>query len=728
MKTKTYNTDERVTSILEKAVKQYEELTGIWGLTSDFLLKTVLLDSGADNELLMYLVMNNLFRLFYLKYNEKLNLSYEETLKKHFEFFKQKIDQDYRNFAGISEETLLNYYIEVSDTNSKKGIYINKELTYDLTSDSNDEERYSVEVKAILDYAEKISLRANGRSNQIDLNALLVSLVQEPNYIWRYLFEEESTSNLEEIQYYIEFDRLKEVFSEKNYVQSRLHNWRTSVFKQDMDVKLLTTTLNSTDEIFQQSELDEIVEDAPDYLKLLCPEFTKDSEYTILGRDREIKKAFFILQKMTCKNIIFTGPGGIGKTAMFEGIQERLIKGECPEALKGKIILYLDINIFLSNTKYVGQSQEKFAELSEYLETHPKVILAIDEIHGIVGAGRGSKSSHDFANALKPLLTSGKTSIIGATTTKEYRQWIEPDEPLKRRFARIEISEPKDEQLWAMLQGKKDVLEKFHGVSVWRESFEYIISQAAAFDFYIPKPARIIELLDNSMVIAKENGKKVLDKESIDEANIESMERYKSFKKNYPKELLSTAYHEIGHFILQQKYLREFKDVSVVSIIPSKGYWGINVFEHKDTILPITREVIVQNIAEWLAGNKAEMIFGYSNNAGKTSDLKAAYVYAKSAILNKGLIDTNGTLLGQYIYISPDSKLEELSDSQKECLSQEISALMKEGENLAEEVLEAEKDKLELLARELFDKGALTKTQLEALYNQEKPLEMLEEI
>ncbi len=716
MKTKIYNTTEQVSTILETATKRYEDLTGICGLTSDFLLKTILVEFGENNELLRYLFVNNLFSPFYIKHNQKLNLEREEALKKYFNFFVTKIEADYKNFANISEEALNNYYSErFPNNNYSIGTYINQELTYEVPSYK---ETYSAEVKTILAYAEKISSHANVENNQIDFEALLVSLVQHPNFIWDYLFAKPIAKPFEfgEKLYFTEFYKLRDVFSEKNYVQSSLKNWHSHCSKEDEQTKFEITPFKEDLNL----GLDNIMAEAPDFLKLLCPEFTKDKNYTILGRDKEIKKSFSILQKMTCKNIIFTGAGGVGKTAMFEGIQEHLIKGDCPKALKGKIILYLDINIFLSNTKYVGQSQEKFAKLSEYLETHPKVILAIDEIHSIVGAGRGSNSSHDFANALKPLLTSGKTSIIGATTEKEYMKWIEPDEPLKRRFVKINISEPKDEDLWQMLQGKKAVLEKFHDVKVRKESFEYIISQSASFNYYIPKPARIVELLDNAMVIAKENGKNVLDNECIDEANVEAFEKYKKFKKMYPKQLMGTSYHETGHFLLHQEHLTDFKDISVISIIPADGHLGINVFELKETNLPVTKGVVIQRIAQALAGNKAEELYGYPNNSGKCSDLKFAYEYAKSAILNQGLVNTEKTALGQYIYIAPDSKLEELSDNQKECLSKEISTLMDKGEKLAEEVLKRRKDKLELIAKELFDKGALTKNQLESLYNQKE--------
>ena len=182
----------------------------------------------------------------------------------------------------------------------------------------------------------------------------------------------------------------------------------------------------------------------------------------VIGRDEEIRKIIEILARKTKNNVILLGEPGVGKTAILEGLAERIVKDDVPSILKDKTIYELDMGALVAGAKYRGEFEERLkAVLNKIKESEGKIILFIDEIHLIVGAGR-TDGALDASNMLKPMLARGEIDCIGATTLKEYREYIEKDRALERRFQPVLINEPSVEDTITILRGLKNRFESFH--------------------------------------------------------------------------------------------------------------------------------------------------------------------------------------------------------------------------------------------------------------------------
>ena len=176
----------------------------------------------------------------------------------------------------------------------------------------------------------------------------------------------------------------------------------------------------------------------------------------IIGRDSEIRRAIQIISRRTKNDPILIGEPGVGKTAIVEGLAQRILNGDVPESLKNKKIFSLDMGALVAGAKYKGEFEERMkGVLKEVEESNGNIILFIDEIHTIVGAGKG-EGSLDAGNMLKPMLARGELRVIGATTIDEYRKYIEKDPALERRFQTILVNEPNIDDTISILRGLKD--------------------------------------------------------------------------------------------------------------------------------------------------------------------------------------------------------------------------------------------------------------------------------
>src|SRR5213075_496298 len=218
----------------------------------------------------------------------------------------------------------------------------------------------------------------------------------------------------------------------------------------------------------------------------------------VIGRDEEVRRTIQVLSRRTKNNPVLIGEPGVGKTAIVEGLAQRIIKGDVPESLKDKKLLALDMGALIAGAKYRGEFEERLkAVLSEIQAEGGKIILFIDELHTIVGAGK-AEGAMDAGNLLKPALARGELHCVGATTLDEYRKHIEKDAALERRFQPILIDQPSVEDTISILRGLRERYENHHGVRITDAA---IVSAAVLSDRYIQDrflPDKAIDLIDEA--------------------------------------------------------------------------------------------------------------------------------------------------------------------------------------------------------------------------------------
>lgn len=218
----------------------------------------------------------------------------------------------------------------------------------------------------------------------------------------------------------------------------------------------------------------------------------------VIGRDEEIRRAVRILSRKTKNNPILIGEPGVGKTAIVEGLAERIVRGDVPEGLKDKVIISLDMGALIAGAKYRGEFEERLkAVLKEVQSSEGKILLFIDEIHTIVGAGK-TDGAMDAGNLIKPMLARGELHCIGATTFDEYRQYIEKDKALERRFQPVIVEEPTVEETVSILRGLKERFEIHHGIRIHDSA---IVAAAKLSHRYIQDrylPDKAIDLIDEA--------------------------------------------------------------------------------------------------------------------------------------------------------------------------------------------------------------------------------------
>ncbi len=219
----------------------------------------------------------------------------------------------------------------------------------------------------------------------------------------------------------------------------------------------------------------------------------------VIGRDEEIRRVLQILSRRSKNNPVLIGEPGVGKTAIVEGLAQRIVDGDVPENLKSKTLVSLDMGLLVAGAKYKGEFEERLkAVIKEVTDSDGEIILFIDEIHTLVGAGGGGEGAMDAANLLKPALSRGELHTIGATTLDEYQKYIEKDKALERRFQSVVVDEPNEEDAISILRGIKEKYEVHHGVRIKDDA---VISAVTLSSRYISDrflPDKAIDLMDEA--------------------------------------------------------------------------------------------------------------------------------------------------------------------------------------------------------------------------------------
>ncbi|MGB9913391.1 MAG: AAA family ATPase, partial [Candidatus Kapaibacteriota bacterium] len=234
------------------------------------------------------------------------------------------------------------------------------------------------------------------------------------------------------------------------------------------------------------------------YGRILNDEVREGKLDPVIGREEEIRRVLQVLSRRTKNNPVLIGEPGVGKTAIVEGIAQMIVSGDVPDNLRNKIIVMLDMGALVAGTQFRGQFEERLkAVIKEVTESDGQIVLFIDEIHTLIGAG-ATQGSMDAANILKPALARGELRCIGATTLDEYQKYIEKDPALERRFQKVFVDEPTVEETISILRGLKEKYEVHHGVKI---SDAAIVAAAELSNRYITDrflPDKAIDLIDEA--------------------------------------------------------------------------------------------------------------------------------------------------------------------------------------------------------------------------------------
>src|SRR3954449_5061978 len=224
----------------------------------------------------------------------------------------------------------------------------------------------------------------------------------------------------------------------------------------------------------------------------------------VIGRDEEIRRVIQVLSRRTKNNPVLIGEPGVGKTAIVEGLAQRIVNGDIPESLRNKRVLSLDLGALIAGSKYRGEFEERLkAVLKEITDADGEVITFIDEMHTVVGAGGGSEGAMDAGNMLKPMLARGELRMVGATTLDEYRKYIEKDAALERRFQPVVVDEPSVADAISILRGLRERLEVFHGVRIQDAALVAAVTLSHRYisDRFLPDKA--IDLVDEACAMLR---------------------------------------------------------------------------------------------------------------------------------------------------------------------------------------------------------------------------------
>lgn len=246
----------------------------------------------------------------------------------------------------------------------------------------------------------------------------------------------------------------------------------------------------------------------------------------VVGRSREVKRLIQILSRRTKNNPVLVGEPGVGKTAIAEGLAQKIVMGEVPEEMQEKRLMMLDMGSLVAGTKYRGEFEDRMKKVIDEIYNDGQVILFIDELHTLIGAG-GAEGAIDASNILKPALARGELQTIGATTLDEYQKYIEKDSALERRFARIQVDEPTPEEAEEILRGLRSRYEEHHGVEITDDAIRAAVHLSVRYITSRQLPDKAIDLIDESAVKVRLDKTDDLSESTVIKLEIEQLVKEK---------------------------------------------------------------------------------------------------------------------------------------------------------------------------------------------------------
>src|SRR5512146_619236 len=364
----------------------------------------------------------------------------------------------------------------------------------------------------------------------------------------------------------------------------------------------------------------------------------------LIGREKEVERIIQILSRRTKNNPILLGEPGVGKTAIVEGLAQRIIEGSVPLFLANKKILALDLSLIVAGTKYRGQFEERLKGILKELKDNKDVIVFVDEIHSLIGAG-SAEGSLDAANILKPALSRGEISCIGATTMREYRKYIEKDRSLLRRFQAVTVAPPTETETFEILEGVKERYEQFHKVRYSSEAIKTAVYQSNRYitDRFFPDKA--LDLLDEAG--AKVKLKRVADTQNLRKLEIETRQIVKEMKK-----AISDKDFEKAVFLREREI--ELKE----EIERTKAQTA----ERSDTTQEVTRRDIEEIISSWtgipvasLQMEEAEKLLHMEDALRRRIVGQEAAIVGVSKAIRRSRLGVNNPNrpMGSFIFLGP---------------------------------------------------------------------------
>ena len=433
----------------------------------------------------------------------------------------------------------------------------------------------------------------------------------------------------------------------------------------------------------------------------------------ILCRDKEADILWNIMLKKNKRNAVIVGEPGVGKSALIEKLTYDIVSGKCPPEFKKHKMVVLDVNALIAGTSYRGDAEERIKDLIQFLQDNDDIILFIDEVHTILGAGSCFEGEMDLANALKPILARGDTIVLGATTQEEYEKYFQRDGALSRRFEKVVVKEPLANKVYPMIKNKIAVLSKFHKVTISREMVTYAVMIAGCFAFEKKNPDKTLDLIDRAMVYAKRHGKKKVDKTCILRTFDIFFEMWDKMSDESRKEV---AYHEAGHYIVGKASGRLTRYIwQAVSIMPAEDYLGVTVYEDDDTVVPFCSiDYYIDDLALHLGGRMAEKLFRKVYTSGASADLRtttrvANYVVSKLAMVSDDCPNR------AYLH---DCESTNYSEKVIDSLNEEVNKLVKKAEERASQILEENRDVLEAIVEALLKHRIMSEKDLDKVWKE----------
>ncbi|HBM7244689.1 TPA: ATP-dependent Clp protease ATP-binding subunit [Enterococcus faecium] len=302
----------------------------------------------------------------------------------------------------------------------------------------------------------------------------------------------------------------------------------------------------------------------------------------VVGRSREVKRLIQILSRRTKNSPVLVGEPGVGKTAIAEGLAQKIILGEVPEDMQEKRLMMLDMGSLVAGTKYRGEFEDRMKKVIDEIYNDGQVILFIDELHTLIGAG-GAEGAIDASNILKPALARGELQTIGATTLDEYQKYIEKDSALERRFARIQVDEPTPEEAEVILQGLRTRYEEHHGVEITDEAVRAAVNLSVRYITSRQLPDKAIDLIDESAAKVRLDQTDHLTKSTVIKLEIDELVQEKEAA------IQKQDFENAAQLRRQEKALR--KKLQKVSAIEAKQEQG-----YSDRV---TEEDVATVVSEW---------------------------------------------------------------------------------------------------------------------------------